>query len=1208
MDNSRADRNLLFGLLALQNGVIDQVQLVAGFQSWTLDKERLLADHLVDRGVLDAGQRGVIEAMVELHLTKHGDSPAKSLAALAATTLSAQSSLAGLGDTELAFSLSGLPGMGARHDSGLEQTLDLDLLSAEGSSGLAGLGAEMRTVITQVALHDSDPGDRPPPSNRGNGAHQPHGQAGRYQLMGEIARGGMGSVIKGRDPDLGRDLALKILLEHHCDQRDLVNRFLVEAQICGQLQHPGVVPVYDVGTLANHLPFFAMKLVKGQTLAQLLAARSSPAEDLPRFLSIFEAICQTMAYVHARGVIHRDLKPANVMVGSFGEVQVMDWGLAKVLPKDRPKQDVDARPANETIVSTFRSEDHMELSQAGSVMGTPAYMAPEQARGETAAIDRPVDVFSLGSILCVILTGAPVFSGNTSIDIVRAAGKAETGAALARLEQCGADEELIALTRDCLAAEPKDRPADAGVVAGRVTAYLAGVQERLHEAELSRAAESARAEEAEAKASSERHARRLTAALAATVLVAGLLGGAGWRWVELKRLERVREASGRVNVALQSATRLRGLAQGAAVGDLGPWDLAVVAVEKARELLEPGVEPALRTQVENLRAEVVAERQQAEAAGQAADRDRKLLDRLVDIRSAEADDQGGWSTDSAYTDAFREAGLDVAALSAEEAAKRIKARPPEVVTALAASVDDWTAIRRDRKKNRAGAAALAALASAVDPDAWRLDLRRAVGLPDPAARLEALRRLAKTTPFDTLGAISLDLLGRALKDAGDPRGAEAVLRRAQQRHPGDLWINYDLGRTLEKLSRKDEAIRYYTAARSLRPDTAHELAHLMGVKGERDEEIAIFEDLRRLRPGSGRHLGCLGRALANLGRSQEATAVLAAAAAANREAVRIRPDDASAHFSLGFALHIQGKLDEAMAEYRTAIRIQPDSAEFHDNLCALLGLQGKVDEAIAEHRAAIRIQPDFANAYNSLGDILYTVKHDHAAAAAEFRKASRLQPDNPTFHDNLGLALQRQGKLNEAIMEYRAAIRLKPNYADARLGVGEILEQQGKRDEAIAEYRAAIRLETNLADARNSFAWAVVKIPGRSVQEQTEALEHARQAVALKPKDGDFHATLALAEYRVGHWAGSIAAAEKSMALTKGVEAPSVFFLAMALWRQGQNDLARSVFDKAVTWTRKNASGNADLLAFWREAADILGQAGPGAAAPPDLPPAPFIP
>ena len=244
----------------------------------------------------------------------------------------------------------------------------------------------------------------------------------------------MGAVLRGRDPDLDRDLALKVLLDQHRDRPDLVDRFVEEAQICGQLQHPGVVPVYELGILADRRPFFAMKLVKGQTLAALLAGRSSPADDLPRFLSIFEAVCQTVAYAHARGVIHRDLKPSNVMVGGFGEVQVMDWGLAKVLPRDgQPTREPKAPPVNETVVATLRSKGDSDLSQAGSVLGTPAYMAPEQARGETEAVDRRADVFALGSILCEILTGSPAFGGDSAIEILRAAGRADTAAAIDRL-------------------------------------------------------------------------------------------------------------------------------------------------------------------------------------------------------------------------------------------------------------------------------------------------------------------------------------------------------------------------------------------------------------------------------------------------------------------------------------------------------------------------------------------------------------------------------------------------------------------------------------------------------------------------------------------------------------------------------------------------------------------------------------------------------
>ena len=178
-----------------------------------------------------------------------------------------------------------------------------------------------------MLLRDTAPGETPGPVVRPDATDAD--TSIRYRIDGEIARGGMGAVLKGRDPDLGRDVAIKVLRDDLRDNADLVRRFVEEAQIGGQLQHPGVVPIYELGTFADRRPFFSMKLVKGQTLADLLAARSGPADDLPRFLSIFAAIAQTMAYAHTRGVIHRDLKPSNVMVGSFGEVQVMDWGLAQ---------------------------------------------------------------------------------------------------------------------------------------------------------------------------------------------------------------------------------------------------------------------------------------------------------------------------------------------------------------------------------------------------------------------------------------------------------------------------------------------------------------------------------------------------------------------------------------------------------------------------------------------------------------------------------------------------------------------------------------------------------------------------------------------------------------------------------------------------------------------------------------------------------------
>ena len=302
-----------------------------------------------------------------------------------------------------------------------------------------------------------------------------------------------------------------------------MQRFLEEARIAGRLQHPGVVPVYTLGRLPDGRPYFTMKLVKGRTLAELLAERKQPTQDRPRFLAIFEQVCQTLAYAHSKGVIHRDLKSSNVMVGAFGEVLVMDWGLAKVLPRDGAFNVGPAPTAPAvSVIRTPRGEDSEagrdgSETQAGSVLGTPAYMAPEQACGEVEDVDRRADVFGLGAVLCEVLTGEPPFPG-PSETALKKARRADLTDAFARLDGCEADADLIALAKRCLAAKPEERPRDAGETAAAVTEYERSVAERLRRAELERAA-------AEAKAGSERKRRRATLALAAAVLALVLVGG-----------------------------------------------------------------------------------------------------------------------------------------------------------------------------------------------------------------------------------------------------------------------------------------------------------------------------------------------------------------------------------------------------------------------------------------------------------------------------------------------------------------------------------------------------------------------------------------------------------------------------------------------------------------------------------------------------------
>ncbi len=354
-----------------------------------------------------------------------------------------------------------------------------------------------------------------------------------YELIDEIGHGGMGVVYRARDVALDRDVAVKLLSERFPAGSPAAQRFLSEARITGQLQHPGIPAVHQVGTLADGRPFLAMKLIKGSTLEVILKQTSDAAAERGRLLAIFEAVCQAVGYAHAHRVIHRDLKPANVMVGAFGEVQVMDWGLAKVLGDATPAT-ADARAPEQTqawtqVSPTPESGSH---TQAGSLIGTPAFIPPEQAGGEIERVNERADVFGLGALLSVILTGKPPYVGETfeSVRVQALRGKLED--CFARLDACGAEPELVALCKKCLAFEPADRPADAGAVAAAVAGLRAAADERARQAELERVQAEGETREALARAAEQRRRRRilLTASgISALVFLVGF-AGVSWQW------------------------------------------------------------------------------------------------------------------------------------------------------------------------------------------------------------------------------------------------------------------------------------------------------------------------------------------------------------------------------------------------------------------------------------------------------------------------------------------------------------------------------------------------------------------------------------------------------------------------------------------------------------------------------------------------------
>lgn len=283
----------------------------------------------------------------------------------------------------------------------------------------------------------------------------------------------MGVVYFGTDLAFGREVAVKVLRKKFASSLDYIDRFEFEAQVNARLQHPGIVPVYQVGKLADGRPYYTMKRVMGDTFTEVLKSRPSPGTNLLGVLGQFSRVCKAMAYAHEENVLHRDLKPQNIMVREkFDEVFLMDWGIAKRLGDATPE------PTNPDV----------SHEQTRGALGTIPYMAPEQASGRIDEVDKRSDVFGLGAILCTILAGQPPYIDiGTGKTLLERAKDGDIDDAYARLNACGADRELIDLTRKCLSPHKEGRPENADEVALEVARYIAGVEERRQQAELDQA-------------------------------------------------------------------------------------------------------------------------------------------------------------------------------------------------------------------------------------------------------------------------------------------------------------------------------------------------------------------------------------------------------------------------------------------------------------------------------------------------------------------------------------------------------------------------------------------------------------------------------------------------------------------------------------------------------------------------------------------------
>ena len=365
---TETDRNLLFGVFVLQADLIGAAQFVEACSVWAARKTVPLADVLIERGWLSRDDKAHVEHLIDARL-KRSDANAPAL--LGRLPEDIRQSLANLGDDDIQRSL-----------------------------GPAGRRSDVSLTTAFIS-----------PLETGT----------RYENIRLHATGGIGQVWLARDNHLSRDVALKELKPDQISSGAAQARFLREAQITGQLEHPGIVPVYELAQRTiDQQHFYTMRFVKGRTLNQATRAyqerRAAGQSDSLEFLSLLSAlvaICNTVAYAHSRGVIHRDLKGQNVVLGKFGEVVLLDWGLAKLL--DTPGGEGDA-----STIGSFREHPGTSgLTVVGQALGTPAYMAPEQAAGRLDQIDARTDVYGLGAMLYEILTGQPPFFSSDTREVLR---------------------------------------------------------------------------------------------------------------------------------------------------------------------------------------------------------------------------------------------------------------------------------------------------------------------------------------------------------------------------------------------------------------------------------------------------------------------------------------------------------------------------------------------------------------------------------------------------------------------------------------------------------------------------------------------------------------------------------------------------------------------------------------------------------------------
>jgi serine/threonine-protein kinase len=943
-----ADRNLLFGVLALQADLLDPARFAEACSAWAARKDVALADLLQERGWLSGEERAHVEFLLDRKLKKHGGDASASLAEVMSD--SARQTLAGLGDPVV------------------HQTL---------------------TVLSQTdGLHER------PTIN-----YEPAGRE-RYTLARLHARGGVGQVWVAQDTDLEREVALKELSPSGAIDPTLVSRFLEEAKITGQLEHPNIVPVYELARPAGSGtgPFYTMRFVRGRTLAAAIKdyhARRQAGQtgtlELRELLGQFLAICNALAYAHSRGVLHRDLKPSNVVLGSYGEVIVLDWGLAKI------KGTAEPRPS--LVPVSVNKESSRDGTVQGQVIGTPSYMPPEQAEGRLDLVDERSDVYGLGAILYEILTGRPPFDGMDTVSILTQV----VGDPLVapRRQVPATPRPLDAICCKALAKKPTGRYASVKALAEDVQRWLADEPVTAYREPLvMRLGRRAR-----------RH-RTLVAASVAAAMMALVFGGPAlvwWQRDQARRREGAETTLARVNDLLAESR----------------WADAGAALEQAEERLGNAGSGDLPRRIDR------------------AKKDLNLANRLDKLRMARWAQSGPTSndvgTDSEYETAFAEAGLSV--FGHEPGATADKVTRSSIRDTLLAALDDWALGAPEDRRAR-----IFEVARRADPDPWRDRLRDPTLWRDKSS----LAPLAAAVPAEHITVGLAAAVGGHLALTGE---GEKVLRAAQALRPGDFWLNRLLCRVAYLHGNPAQAEAYARVALAARPDSADAndaLGVMLVQQRKLDQALPYFRNAVHLEPRYKLGYINLAKCLQLLGNIDEAVATL-------RKLQEFDPGNRVVANQLPSLAGRRGELGDTEAQYRKTLEVNGPSAGAHVGLGAVLHRQGREEEAIAEFNKAIQLEPGFPLAHLNLGFALDDVGRPDEAAA-HYRKALQLLPNPSPARVNLAIHQARRGRYGPAVDIFQQVIKLAPGSTGAYANLANVLLRQGKTEESLAACQKAVEL------------------------------------------------------------------------------------------------------------------------------------------------------